>query len=54
MGGEHGGLANPFQGLDNGSDEARAVGTVHQALLSGVVLQRPIDPDRAPSGAACA
>lgn len=45
------GLANLFQGLDDGSDEARAVGTVHQALLSGVVLQWLIDPDRAPSGA---
>ncbi len=28
-------------------DEARAVGTVHQALLSGVLLQWLIDPDRA-------
>jgi AcrR family transcriptional regulator len=45
------GLANLFQGLDDGSDEARAVGTVHQALLSGVMLQWLIDPDRAPSGA---
>ncbi|WP_284748509.1 TetR/AcrR family transcriptional regulator [Amycolatopsis sp. RTGN1] len=45
------GLANLFQGLDDGSDEARAVGTVHQALLSGVMLQWLIDPDHAPSGA---
>ncbi|MEA5365886.1 TetR family transcriptional regulator [Amycolatopsis sp., V23-08] len=44
------GLANLFQGLDDGSAEARAVGTVHQALLSGVVLQWLADPDHAPSG----
>ncbi|MDT7805618.1 MAG: hypothetical protein QOI78_9051, partial [Actinomycetota bacterium] len=36
---------------DDGSAEARAVGTVHQALLSGVVLQWLADPDHAPSGA---
>ena len=45
------GLANLFQGLDEGSDEARAAGTVHQALLSGVMLQWLIDPDHAPSAA---
>ncbi|MDX3191865.1 TetR/AcrR family transcriptional regulator [Streptomyces sp. MN03-5084-2B] len=45
------GLANLFQGLDDGSAEARAVGTVHQALLSGAMLQWLIDPDHAPSGA---
>lgn len=45
------GLANLFQGLDDGSDEARAAGTVHQALLSGVMLQWLVDPDHAPSGA---
>lgn len=45
------GLANLFQGLDDGSAEARAAGTVHQALLSGAMLQWLIDPDRAPSGA---
>lgn len=45
------GLANLFQGLDDGSAEARAVGTVHQALLSGVMLQWLIDPDHAPTGA---
>ncbi|MBE1498701.1 AcrR family transcriptional regulator [Amycolatopsis lexingtonensis] len=45
------GLANLFQGLDDGSAEARAAGTVHQALLSGVMLQWLIDPDHAPSGA---
>jgi AcrR family transcriptional regulator len=45
------GLANLFQGLDDGGAEARAVGTVHQALLSGAMLQWLIDPDHAPSGA---
>ena len=46
------GLANLFQGLDDPGDErARAVGTVHQALLSGVMMQWLVDPDRAPSGA---
>ena len=45
------GLANLFQGLDDGSAEARAAGTVHQALLSGVMLQWLIDPDHGPSGA---
>ncbi|EOD64035.1 TetR/AcrR family transcriptional regulator [Amycolatopsis vancoresmycina] len=45
------GLANLFQGLDEGSDAARAAGTVHQALLSGVMLQWLVDPDHAPSGA---
>ena len=45
------GLANLFQGLDDGSAEARAAGTVHQALLSGVMLQWLIDPGHAPSGA---
>jgi AcrR family transcriptional regulator len=45
------GLANLFQGLDDPADgRTRAVGTVHQALLSGVMLQWLIDPDRAPSG----
>jgi AcrR family transcriptional regulator len=45
------GLASLFQGLDEGSDEALAAGTVHQALLSGVMLQWLIDPDHAPSAA---
>lgn len=30
-------------------DKARAVGSVHQALLSGVLVQWLTDPDRAPS-----
>lgn len=46
------GLANLFQGLDDPADErARAVGTVHQALLSGAMMQWLIDPEHAPSGA---
>jgi AcrR family transcriptional regulator len=46
------GLANLFQGLDDPADDrTRAVGTVHQALLSGVMLQWLLDPDHAPSGA---
>ena len=45
------GLARLFQGLDEGTAEARAVGTVHQALLSGAMLQWLIDPGHAPSGA---
>ena len=31
--------------------EARAVGSLHQALISGVLVQWLIDPDRAPSPA---
>ncbi len=46
------GLANLFQGLDDPADpRARAVGTVHQALLSGAMMQWLIDPEHAPSGA---
>jgi hypothetical protein len=30
---------------------ARAVGSLHQALISGVLVQWLIDPDRAPSPA---
>ncbi|WP_410668732.1 hypothetical protein [Amycolatopsis sp. cmx-4-68] len=40
---------NPSRNGESG--EARAVGTVHQALLSGVMLQWLIDPDRALSDA---
>jgi len=32
-------------------DRTQAVGSVHQALLSGVLVQRLTDPDRAPSAA---
>jgi AcrR family transcriptional regulator len=41
-------------GLDPDGDDhrvARAVGSLHQALLSGVLIQWLIDPDRAPSAA---
>jgi len=46
--------ARALYGLDAGSDHqgvARAVGSLHQALLSGVLVQWLIDPDRAPSAA---
>ena len=46
--------ARALNGLDvHGDDQplARAVGSLHQALLSGVLVQWLIDPDRAPSAA---
>ena len=46
--------ARALYGLDAGSDDqgvARAVGSLHQALLSGVLVQWLIDPERAPSPA---
>lgn len=45
------GLAQMFQGIDPVSDErtAWAVGSFYQALLSGLVVQWMVDPDRAPS-----
>ena len=46
--------ARAIYGLDpDGNDQgtARAVGSLHQALLSGVLVQWLIDPDRAPSAA---
>jgi len=46
--------AGALYGLDADSDDqgvARAVGSLHQALLSGVLVQWLIDPDRAPSAA---
>jgi AcrR family transcriptional regulator len=46
--------ASALYGLDvHGDDQgvARAVGSLHQALLSGVLVQWLIDPDRAPSAA---
>jgi hypothetical protein len=36
------------------TEQARAVGSLHQALISGVLVQWLIDPDRAPSPAALA
>lgn len=46
--------ARALYGLDADSDDhgvARAVGSLHQALLSGVLVQWLIDPNRAPSAA---
>ncbi len=46
--------AQALYGLDGDGDEqgaARAVGSLHQALLSGVLIQWLIDPSRAPSAA---
>jgi AcrR family transcriptional regulator len=43
--------ARMLYGIDPGRDqgEARAVGSLHQALVSGVLVQWLIDPERAPS-----
>jgi AcrR family transcriptional regulator len=46
--------ARALYGLDAGADDQpvdRAVGSLHQALFSGVLVQWLIDPDRAPSAA---
>jgi AcrR family transcriptional regulator/predicted house-cleaning noncanonical NTP pyrophosphatase (MazG superfamily) len=45
------GLAEMFQNIDPVADEqtAWAVGSFYQGLLSGVVVQWMVDPDRAPS-----
>jgi len=46
--------ARALYGLDVSGDDqpvARAVGSLHQALFSGVLIQWLIDPDRAPSAA---
>lgn len=47
------GLAELFQGIDPVTDEHTAwmVGSLYQALMSGVVIQWLVDPLRAPSGA---
>lgn len=47
------GLAELFQGIDPVTDEHTAwlVGSLYQALMSGVVIQWLVDPARAPSGA---
>lgn len=46
------GLAQLFQGIDPVADEHTAwmVGSLYQALMSGVVVQWLADPARAPSG----
>jgi AcrR family transcriptional regulator len=46
------GLAQLFQGIDPTKDEHTAwmVGSLYQALMSGMVVQWLADPERAPSG----
>jgi AcrR family transcriptional regulator len=44
------GLAEIFQGLDQGDKDAVVIGSFYQALLTGVLAQYLIDPDNAPSG----
>ena len=48
--------ASLLQGIDASADEekAQAVGSFYQALLSGVLVQWLVDPDRAPSAEALA
>jgi AcrR family transcriptional regulator len=45
--------ATLLHGIDPETDPARAqvVGSLHQALLSGILVQWLVDPDRAPSAA---
>ncbi|MEV0202718.1 TetR/AcrR family transcriptional regulator [Nonomuraea sp. NPDC050691] len=43
------GLAQVLAGLDPGHPDAWAVGGFYQALLTGVMAQHLIDPERAPS-----
>ncbi|MBP2471485.1 AcrR family transcriptional regulator [Crossiella equi] len=43
------GLAELLQNIGASSGEARPVGAIHQALLSGVLAQWLIDPDAAPT-----
>jgi len=44
--------AQALYGIDPADQErARAVGSLHQALVSGVLVQWLVDPDRAPSPA---
>jgi AcrR family transcriptional regulator len=44
-------LASLFEHIDPTADErtARVIGSFHQALLAGVMVQYLVDPDRAPS-----
>jgi len=44
------GLAALFQGIAEDAPEARAVGSLHLALLDGLIIQWMLDPERAPSG----
>jgi AcrR family transcriptional regulator len=41
--------ASLLQGLDPGGPDTQPVGSFYQALLSGVLVQWLVDPDRAPS-----
>ncbi len=43
--------AQALYGIDPADQRARAVGSLHQALVSGVLVQWLIDPDRAPAPA---
>jgi len=43
--------AQSLYGIDPADEQARAVGSLHQALVSGLLVQWLIDPDRAPSPA---
>ena len=43
--------AQALYGIDPADERARAVGSLHQALVSGVLVQWLIDPDRAPAPA---
>jgi len=43
--------AQALYGIDPADQRARAVGSLHQALISGVLVQWLIDPDRAPAPA---
>ncbi|MCO1576228.1 MULTISPECIES: TetR/AcrR family transcriptional regulator [unclassified Crossiella] len=45
------GLAELLQNIGAASGDARQVGAIHQALLSGVLAQWLIDPDAAPTAA---
>ena len=46
--------AQALYGVDPADEQARAVGSLHQALVSGVLVQWLIDPERAPSPAGLA
>ena len=46
--------ARMLYGVDADDRQARAIGSLHQALVSGVLVQWLIDPERAPSPAALA
>jgi len=43
--------AQIIYGVDADDEQARAIGSLHQALVSGIVVQWLIDPERAPSAA---